>query len=73
MKGVKKEQVQDSALRAATPCTNGTALPVCAGPGHSFESTGKMSDGEEDDFRSPRTPERWEALTDKEDRVEEMP
>jgi hypothetical protein len=30
-----------------------------------------MSDGEEDDFRPPRTPEPWEALTDEEDRVEE--
>ena len=30
-----------------------------------------MSDGDEVDFRPPRTPERWEALTDEEDRVEE--
>ena len=30
-----------------------------------------MSDGEEEDFRPPRTPETWEALTDEEDRVEE--
>ncbi len=30
-----------------------------------------MSDGEEEDFRPPRTPEPWEALTDEEDRVEE--
>jgi hypothetical protein len=30
-----------------------------------------MSDGEEDVWRPPRTPEPWEALTDEEDRVEE--
>jgi len=30
-----------------------------------------MSYGEEEDFRPPRTPETWEALTDEEDRVEE--
>ena len=71
MKGVKKGQVEDSAQRLATPCTNCTALPVCAGPGPSFESTGKNSNGEEEELRPPRTPEPWEALTDEEDRVEE--
>ena len=40
-------------------------------PGPPFEFTGKMSDGEEEDLRPPRTPEPWEALTDEEDRVEE--
>ncbi len=68
MKGVIKG---DSARALATPCTNCTALPVCAGPGPPFEFTGKMSYGEEEDFRPPRTSETWEALSDEEDRVEE--
>jgi hypothetical protein len=36
-----------------------------------FEFAEKMSDGEEEDLRPPRTPEKWEALADEEDRVEE--
>ncbi len=39
--------------------------------GPRFEFTGKMSDGEEEELRPPRTPEQWEASTDEEDRVEE--
>ncbi len=71
MKGVKRGQVEDSAQRLATPCTNCTALPVFSGPGPPFKFTGKMSDGAEEELRPPRTPEHWEALTDEEDRVEE--
>ena len=63
--------MEDSAQRLATPCTNCTALPVCAGPGPPFEFTGEMSDGEEEELRPPSTPEQWKALTDEEDRVEE--
>ena len=55
----------------ATPCTYCTALSVCAGPGPPFEFTGKMSYGKEEELRPPRTPEQWEALTDKEDRIDE--
>ncbi len=71
MKRVKWGQVEDSAQRLANPCTNRTALPVCAGPGPPFEFTGKISDGEGKLSRPPRTPEQWKALTDEEDRVEE--
>ncbi len=71
MKGLKTGRVEDSAQRLATSCTNFTALPVCAVPGLPFDFTGKMSDGEEEELRPPRTPEQWQALTDVEDRVEE--
>ncbi len=63
--------MEDSGQRLATPCTNCTALPDCAGLGPPFEFTGKISVGEEEEFRPPRTPEQWKTLTDEEDRVEE--
>jgi hypothetical protein len=46
-------------------------MPVSTGPTPVFEFAGDMSDGEKYESRPPRTPERWEALTDEEDRVKE--
>jgi hypothetical protein len=65
MKEVKKEQAPCHSLYKLYGSARRT------GPGPPFEFAGKMSGGEEEKLRPPRTPERWEVLIDEEDRVEE--